>query len=305
MDFPEHFGVSVVIPAYNRESTIAAAIESVLEQDLSGDLEVIVSDDGSTDRTLDIARGFGDRVRVLEKPANCGDQGAAAARNRGIKQSRFDYIAFLDSDDYYLRGCLARLANELSRNVDIGYVFCRSYKEEVRGGKVFLEGWTRTKMTRLDKDYHVLFRSYCINTNSIMVRRSAFDSVGLFDIELTNGEDSDMWMRLSEVFKGRFLDFHGNVYRIAHGGAQLTEVENSVKKKCSQLIYSKALVRCFSKQSIDIPRVLLLLRVMFLLAKPVPQSRIGFLLLQLRALGLMFCFSPSGLKSLMCGFFKD
>jgi glycosyltransferase involved in cell wall biosynthesis len=73
-------------------------------------LEIIVSDDGSTDNGVDIARSFGSPVKVLLKPGNCPDQGVSGARNRGIEAATQSYIAFLDSDDYYLPGHLNKMA---------------------------------------------------------------------------------------------------------------------------------------------------------------------------------------------------
>ena len=91
--------VSVVIPAYNREATIVAAIDSVLGQSF-GDFELLVVDDGSRDGTLAAARSVADpRVRVIAAEQNGG---AAAARNLGATQARGDWIAFQDSDDEWL-----------------------------------------------------------------------------------------------------------------------------------------------------------------------------------------------------------
>ena len=88
--------VSAVIPAYNRESTIARAIESVLAQSAPPH-EVIIVDDGSEDATLERIRAFGDRVRPIAQE----NAGAAAARNRGVREASSEWIAFLDSDDFW------------------------------------------------------------------------------------------------------------------------------------------------------------------------------------------------------------
>ncbi|MDA1266721.1 MAG: glycosyltransferase family 2 protein [Planctomycetota bacterium] len=88
--------IACVIPAYNRERSLGRAIESALNQSFPP-AEVLVADDGSTDRSVEIARGYGDRVRVL-----LGENGGAAvARNRGVTAATAEWIAFLDSDDYW------------------------------------------------------------------------------------------------------------------------------------------------------------------------------------------------------------
>ncbi len=88
--------VSVIIPTYNRPHLVSRAIRSVLEQSYQ-DFEVIVVDDGLDKRSKDVIEGIGDgRVRYIE---NVKSEGAPASRNRGAKESRGDYLAFLDDDD--------------------------------------------------------------------------------------------------------------------------------------------------------------------------------------------------------------
>src|SRR6266446_5212208 len=86
--------VSAIIAVYNGAATVAQAIDSVLAQTF-GDLDLIVVNDGSTDGTPGVLRNYGDRIRVVDQP-NCG---VAVARNAGVRASRSEYIAFLDSDD--------------------------------------------------------------------------------------------------------------------------------------------------------------------------------------------------------------
>ena len=92
--------VSVIIPVFNRIGTIGRAIDSILNQSFQGKIEIIVSDDGSTDGTIEyIKDNYLNRVVLLEKTVN--EQGASAARNRGIKVANGEYVCFLDSDDFY------------------------------------------------------------------------------------------------------------------------------------------------------------------------------------------------------------
>lgn len=95
--------VSVVIPTYNRAQFIASAIESVLTQTF-GDFELIVVDDGSTDRTSEIVTSISDPRLVFVRQDNAG---RSTARNRALALAKGAYIAFLDSDDLYLPGKLA------------------------------------------------------------------------------------------------------------------------------------------------------------------------------------------------------
>ncbi|MEH2056200.1 MAG: glycosyltransferase family 2 protein [Nostoc sp.] len=98
--------VSVIIPAYNTEAYIAKAIESVLEQTLT-DIEVIIVDDGSSDKTVEVAKSFTDqRLKVIVNQQNLG---VSAARNRALKAAQGEWIAVLDSDDWYAPERLEKL----------------------------------------------------------------------------------------------------------------------------------------------------------------------------------------------------
>ena len=103
--FREHLPrVSVVMPTYHREDLLKRAIDSVLVQDFR-DFELLVIDDGPSEKTAALLAGIGDgRVHYLPQPRNMG---VAAARNRGMREARGEYIAFLDDDDEWLPGKLS------------------------------------------------------------------------------------------------------------------------------------------------------------------------------------------------------
>lgn len=111
--------ISAVIPAFNREQTIGRAIESVLAQSRPPK-ELIVVDDGSTDDTFEKASAFNGIVRVIKQK----NSGASAARNRGVYESDGDWIAFLDSDDYWNPDHLARVCTAIkATNGEAGVYF--------------------------------------------------------------------------------------------------------------------------------------------------------------------------------------
>ena len=93
--------VSVIIPTFNRCGFLGRAVDSVLEQ-TGPSFELIVVDDGSTDTTFDLLAGYGDRIEMIRQ----SNLGVSAARNAGIRSARGEYIALLDSDDYWLPGKL-------------------------------------------------------------------------------------------------------------------------------------------------------------------------------------------------------
>jgi glycosyltransferase involved in cell wall biosynthesis len=111
--------VSVLIDTYNHERFIERAITSVLEQNFPLDqAEILVVDDGSTDRTPEIARGFEPRVRLIRKP----NGGQASAFNAGFRECAGDIVAFLDGDDWWAPEKLRRVVQELEREPQVGIV---------------------------------------------------------------------------------------------------------------------------------------------------------------------------------------
>ncbi len=100
--------IAAVIPAYNRAGLIGRAVESALGQTRPAD-EVIVVDDGSTDGTAEVCRGFEPRVRFVRQ----ANGGASSARNRGVDEARSDWIAFLDSDDYWTGDHLEKMTEAI------------------------------------------------------------------------------------------------------------------------------------------------------------------------------------------------
>jgi len=115
MPSPPQF--SVIIAVYNGADTIARAIDSVLEQTWPA-LEVLVVDDGSSDRTADIVRGYGQPVRYLHQD----NAGVSAARNRGAADARGDWLAFLDADDWYLPDRLRLHGDWIATDPDLDFL---------------------------------------------------------------------------------------------------------------------------------------------------------------------------------------
>src|SRR5215510_11775591 len=109
--------VSIIIPAYNSAAYIEEAIRSALEQDYE-EKEIIVVDDGSTDSTPDILKSLQEQIVVLSQV----NAGAGAARNRGLKHAKGTYIAFLDSDDFWVPGKLRLQIEYLEEKPKVGAV---------------------------------------------------------------------------------------------------------------------------------------------------------------------------------------
>lgn len=172
--------MSVVIAAFNAESYLRDAIDSVLRQTLPP-AEVIVVDDGSSDRTPEIARGFGDAVACVRQPHS----GVAGALNRGISMTRGAGLAFLDADDVWTENKLALQVEALERDPELDMVF--GHVRQFHSPELTSEQRARIKL----RDGPV--PGICKGT--MLIRREAFMRVGTFATRWTVGEFVDWYAR--------------------------------------------------------------------------------------------------------------
>jgi glycosyltransferase involved in cell wall biosynthesis len=201
--------VSVVIPAYNRAATIAAAIESVLRQTWS-DFELIVVDDGSSDGTLAAAAAVRDpRVRLVQNPRNLG---AAAARNAGVAEARGTWVAFQDSDDEWLP---CKLEKQMARLAAVGAPCVGAYcglltlgtLDARPGARIRLRYVPDPGIAPVEGDLlPALLKRNIISTQTLVARRDVFAALGGFDAALPAVEDWDFALRLAHRGPIAFVD---------------------------------------------------------------------------------------------------
>ena len=225
--------ISVVIPTHNREKFIVSAIESVMQQNYRN-MEIIVVDDGSTDRTQEVLERFRDKVTYIYQESS----GAGAARNTGINYAEGEYIAFLDSDDFWLpRKIEQQLA--LFQDPKIGMVGCGERCIDLSGNTLF-ESLGRGLIT-FDE---LIIR--CANmpggTSGLIVRRCCFDEVGLFDQTLARSQDWDLMLRIAQRYKVSSIEEPGVVRRVHRLPRPNASFETSLS--CAQLV-----IRRYTQQS--------------------------------------------------------
>lgn len=195
--------VSVIIPSYNCELYIAETLESILDQTFK-DIEIIVVDDGSTDKTRQIVTSYGAPVRLVTQT----NAGVCAARNRGIREAAGQYVCLMDHDDYWLPDKLALQLEQMQRHPEVGLVYSTfawwnpgpdgvfpdpgNYKDESSGSAIDEEfsGWI----------YHLLLLDCWVLTSSALIRGEAFNKCGSFDESLPYSEDWDLWLRISREY---------------------------------------------------------------------------------------------------------
>jgi len=181
--------VSIIIPTFNRSQKLIRAVQSVLKQTFR-DFEVIIVDDGSSDDTYQAIAFCMSMIQYVKKEVN---QGVSAARNSGIRRASAPWIAFLDSDDYWLEDKLSVQMNYIEAHP--GTLACQTEEMWIRNGKRVNP---RRRHAKLSGDIFSQSLKLCIvSPSSVLVKRSLFDEVGLFDETLPAAEDYDMWLRIS------------------------------------------------------------------------------------------------------------
>ena len=189
--------VSVIIPTYNRSAYIGEAIRSVQAQSYPR-VEIIVADDGSTDRTADIVAGFGDAVRYISLP-HSGQP--AVARNRALREASGEFIAFLDSDDQFLPDKLTLQVASFEQHPEVGLVYSNGHffrDDPAQPTGYVLDGMPTPSGEILSE----LLRGNFLASPVVLLRRSCLDVVSPFDEDprLFVAEDYELWLRISAHF---------------------------------------------------------------------------------------------------------
>jgi glycosyltransferase involved in cell wall biosynthesis len=204
--------ISAVITAYNYAGFLPAALDSVLEQTRPAD-EIVVVDDGSTDDTaLVVARYAGRGVRYVYK----ANGGAGAARNRGIRETSGDLVAFLDGDDRWVADKLSLQLAHLERNPDVGLVTGSEWQVYSSGVRPYL--LRRPAVASADFYPGILVENTVGNPSLTLIRRECFDKAGLFDENMPLGQDWDMWIRLAMACRVGVVDAPLILFN-RHGGS--------------------------------------------------------------------------------------
>ncbi len=189
--------ISVIIPTHNRAPLLERALTSVLAQTLTP-MEIIVVDDGSSDST--------EELMTSRFPGCCyirqSNRGVSAARNRGIERAGGDWLAFLDSDDEWLPGKLEAQRQAIASSPEV--LICHTEEIWVRNGRRV------NPMKKHAKSGGWIFPHclpFCvISPSSVIIHRSLFDEIGLFDETLPACEDYDLWLRICSRHPVAFVE---------------------------------------------------------------------------------------------------
>ncbi|MCG3204775.1 MAG: hypothetical protein KCHDKBKB_01492 [Elusimicrobia bacterium] len=221
--------VSVVLTCFNYGDYVASALDSVLQQSLLPK-EIIVINDGSTDRSSEVLSTYqkNPRVRVVSQT----NGGQAKAKNRGVRESSSEWIAFLDADDVWESNKLER-QSQFFENPSVGVIYSRQIFID-SAGKALQPQPFRLPVYRGRVTQHLLKDNF-VPFSSSLVRRSLFVQAGGFDESLSMSIDWDLWLKISLVAEFDFVDSELLRYRTNHPG-QMSKMKE-VRRDCCDRIF--------------------------------------------------------------------
>lgn len=196
--------VSLIMPVYNSGNFIAKSIISVLAQDYV-DWELICVDDGSTDNSREVIESFADRRIKYIPQKHTGKP--SCARNAGIKISRGEFIAFLDSDDLYFSNSLSERVKYFVENSKSVFLYTNCEMIDENGRKI-----SENMTSYSGKNFHEgncfkeLFMGMFIPIMGTMIKKSLFGEIGLFNETLTGAEDYELFLRIASVSSIDYVD---------------------------------------------------------------------------------------------------
>lgn len=225
----EAIDISLVVPLYNKELSIAKTMESVLAQTYQP-TEVLIVDDGSTDNSVIIVQDFITRNKLHEtwliiRKANGG---VCSARNEGMRLAKYNYIAFLDADDTWCPEYLATQAGMI-QDFPEAAMWGLNWIERKKGKDTLLD-------TGLSKDFRGYIDNYwtknCTSdlfwSSTVVIRKEVFKRIGAFDERIRYSEDLDMWYRIILNYR---VAFYAKPFAVYEQDADNRAMERRVRLK--------------------------------------------------------------------------
>lgn len=208
--------VSVCIGTYNREQSIRGCLDSVFAQTY-GNLDVVVADNASTDRTTEIVESYGPRIRLIRRETNSGM--CSTTRNLAVRAARGTHVAFLDSDDAWLPGKLEQQIRFMRANpgFPLCHTYCRVVDADAAERGVRHEG----RIPPSGPYFEALLDHCWITISSVLMEKRLFDECGPFTESLPYGrlgEDYEFFLKVARTYEIGFLPEILTVYRTSHDG---------------------------------------------------------------------------------------
>tara|TARA_B100001564_G_scaffold359467_1_gene381413 strand:- start:1576 stop:2382 length:807 start_codon:yes stop_codon:yes gene_type:complete len=213
--------ISIICPCFNSSNTINGVIDSILGQASTKiKFEMIFIDDGSTDNTVRLLKSGIEKLNlngIVSHMYLNSHKGPGTARNIGIKNSNYDYIAFIDSDDIWYKNKLEICEKIISKNPDHNiFVHDENYIRENNNNNLIINGNYKKPL------HSSLFNSNCFSTSAVILKKELLIQHGGFDEELMSSQDYELWLRLAPYL---------NPYKINEVLGEYRESTNSITAK--------------------------------------------------------------------------
>lgn len=225
--------VSVIIPTYNCQDFIVRAIKSVLGQTFQ-DFELIIIDDGSTDKTKEIVEEFIKKDKRIKYIYQENSGGPAKPLNTGIKNSKGEYITFLDSDDEWLPKKLEKQLElfESSTNKNLGLVSCNALCLEENPQKILGENKIPNFSSREEAFKKILRDCFILSESSILTKKEILNRVGFFDedVRVKGSQDWELYLRVIKNYDFSFLPEPLLKYYFRENNYSIKKIENLKRK---------------------------------------------------------------------------
>ena len=222
--------ISIVIPLYNKGERVKIAIDSALHQDYDGEWEIVVVDDGSTDDSAEYVKANKDNKIVYVYQPNAG---VSAARNKGIAESKGEWIVFLDADDQLLPCALSTFDSMLHK-----YPKCRFFVGSSiwrRKGGIVSQGADTGRIHHSVVPHSSLFRKrFYAAPRNMCIHRSLLDQQGGFDIRMSFYEDTEFVYRMLDKSDVAYIDRNISIYE--QDGQGLSASRHPVEKEMAYYI---------------------------------------------------------------------
>lgn len=220
--------VSIIIPVYNGELYVKDAIDSALNQTYKN-IEVIVVDDGSIDKTYEICESYGTKIKYYKKE----NGGVSTALNLGIEKMSGDYFSWLSHDDLYLSNKIEEQINYLNKIKKYDVVLYSDYGYINKNGKKISETILDHDML-IKKPVYSLLRG-CVNGITMLIPKKCFDDCGVFDVNLRCTQDYDLWWKI--IKKYEFIHMKGILSETRLHLLQTTNVSDKMLSEGNKLYY--------------------------------------------------------------------
>ncbi len=239
--------ILVIIPVYNKESTVLRAINSVLEQQYK-DLKLLIINDGSSDQSLALIEQIQDDRIVINSHKN---QGVSATRNRGISYAQkhnYSWIAFLDADDYWQPHHLHQLVElqttyPVAQVLSSNYRLINTYKKEV---VTRFSNLPKQSVSLLEDFFNHQLLNTTINSSNYLIKTTSFDTIGIYNEQVTHGEDTELLIKIGLHLKTVF-HHHSAVMIDKSAGNRSSKISMRARKLPDLSVYDNTPSRSFKK----------------------------------------------------------